>query len=114
MHTQHVQTLVVELVESSQALHRRRDGYVPLLREASEEERSFGSGQHSLTCVDDRSLRLGDQVGGTLESYRVEGATVGNGDVASRASGHITPSEFGLSPPARNRLSKDTSGHVLG
>ena len=115
MHSEHVQTPLVELVERTHSLQRRRDGDVSEFGELSEELRSFGSGEHSLTGVDDGSLGVGDEGGGALE-----GDGGGSGSVRARSRDdssegrEIGSGRVGMGPSSGDGGAEDSSGDILG
>lgn len=75
VHAEHVEALLVQLVERAEALQRRRHRDVALLRELPEQLWAEGGREDAVAGVDDRPLRLVDQVRGLLDHEHVRGLT---------------------------------------
>lgn len=118
MHSEHVKTALVEFVERSESLQRRRDGDVAPLTEALKECGSLGRREHALSGVDDRLLGVGDEVRGLLERGVGDGSGVGagggGGGVGAVAGGEGPLGELGVEVLGGDGLAKDTGGDVLG
>ena len=71
VHTEHVETHLVQLVEGTKTLESGRYGDITLLGKLLQEFGSGGRRKDTLTCIDDRSLSLVDEIGRLLDGKQV-------------------------------------------
>lgn len=116
VHSEHVQTPLIQLVERSQSLQRSRDRNIPILTQQLQQLWSFLSREHSLSRVDDGSFGIRDEGRSSSEGGLgdMRSGHGGGGRGGPRPRGKRRSSVLGVSPSFRDRLTENSSGHVLG